>query len=198
MDRSSAAGARAIPMSLRSGAARGPRPFTRWQRAAHALAVENSAPPCRVAQPDRCGGIEVSADEGDGPGELGRLQLERRHARGRAVRDDVREILVGGRAAEQAAAEVDAGNLVAIPPVTLDAVRAVNPVARGDVFLAVLSGVILVEQWLRARRDGHYYGRPHHKRDQRRAPHGHSTLYTSPAAKSSCVSWYAPSGELER
>src|SRR4029079_12564872 len=59
----------------------------------------------------------------------------------------------------------------------------------GDVFLAVLPGMILVEQLLR-RRGGHGQGKDQPDNRRARGPglQRHSTLYTSPAAKSSRLS----------
>ena len=184
-DRSSAAGARATPMSLRSGAARGPRPFTRWQ-VPHVPLPSKIARP-RAASPTRTDAVvsKLARMKATMPVSSDGCSLNGRHARGRSARDDPGEILVGGRAAEQAAAKIDAGNLVAVPAVALAALRAVDAVARGDVFLAVLSGVILVQQLLRAGRDGHRdetSKRP--ARPISNAGNGIGTLYTSPAAKS--------------
>jgi hypothetical protein len=65
----------------------------------------------------------------------------------------------------------------------LDTLRAVHTVAGGDVLLAILSGMILIQQLLRMRGDCPREGHQYNPRGPGRVLR-HSTLYTSATAKS--------------
>jgi len=107
-----------------------------------------------ISDPDGRGRVEPGADEGDNAGHLRRLEFERRHASRRACPDHPGEILVADGAPEQAAAKVDARNLVAIAAVALVALRPVQSAADRNVFLAVLSGMVLAQQLSTGRSGG--------------------------------------------
>src|SRR5688572_25926173 len=121
-------------------------------RGALPLAVEDGPSACRIADANRGGGVESGANEGDDGGEFPWLKREGRHPARGAARDHLREILVGLRAPELAAAKVNARDLVAVPPVTLIALGAVEDGAPGDVLLCVLAWMILGEQLCTGRR----------------------------------------------
>src|SRR3954468_5264784 len=73
------------------------------------------------------GGIEAGADKCDDAAPLRCLQRERRHrGAGNAGRDDLRQILIRGRAAELPPTQVDAGDLVAGRTMTQLALSAVQ------------------------------------------------------------------------
>ena len=142
-------------MSLRSGAIRGPRPFTRWHVAHCALAFEERPPACRVAdaRPTPAVGSKPARMKAMHARDLRRLQRERRHAgAGAPLVITRREILVGltrggtGRGAGRRPTP-DRRSAVA-----LRALGAVEHAPRGDVRLAVLAGVILREQLCTGRR----------------------------------------------
>ena len=76
------------------------------------------------------------------PASLGRVELERQHPGARdAGGDDAREILVGDRVAELAAAQIDAADAVAVRAVAGRALRVVEARAVGDVGRRVFAGM---------------------------------------------------------
>src|SRR5688572_1258349 len=89
------------------------------------LAFEDSTAARRVASLNtrRIEGVHVAQIRGDA-GHLRVVERKRRHAcRLRAGSDEAREFVVSGCVAELAAAQVDAGNRVALDPVARDASR---------------------------------------------------------------------------
>ena len=97
-------------------------------RCAAALAFEDGAAARRVAGLHRRGVERVHvAQIGDDAGHLGVVERERRHPRGlRTGPDESREIVVGRRVPELAAAQVDAADRVALCAVARDASRRVQ------------------------------------------------------------------------
>ena len=119
------------------------------------LALEQRFAPLGVAEAHRRRRrVEARPDEGDDARELGRLQLEARHAGARDARgDDPGEVVVGRRAPEAAKSQIDARHPVAGGAVTDLALRTVEPLARLHVGARV--GVVLGER-LRVEPDGQH------------------------------------------
>ena len=106
---------RSVPISPKSGATRGPLPFTAWQLAQFARARKQGLPARRVAN-HRTARIEAAhvAKVGNDSGQLGSAKGERLHrGAGDAVGDRGAQIVVGNNALELARAKVDAGNQIA-------------------------------------------------------------------------------------
>ena len=115
-ERCSAAGVRTAPMSLRSGAVRGPVPFTRWQVAQAAFSVANNVRP-RSTLP-----TFTAVPAGSKPARMkamrpvvslagkAKLGIPARHA----VGDHLGQVVVGDGAAEAPEAQVDAVDQVAV------------------------------------------------------------------------------------
>ena len=161
-DRCSAAGVRSAPMSLRSGAVRGPSLPTRWQVRARALAGEERLAALDVADLDRrAARVEAGPDERDDARDLGRRRTRSSAcAGGTPLAITCRQVVVGDGAAEAPEAQVHAGHRVAVGAVTELTLGAVEAQARGDVGRGI--GVVL------GRRE-----RPRvHEQERRRADDG--------------------------
>ena len=125
-----------MPMSLRSGPIREPLPCTRWQVAHWPLPSNSDFAARGVASGQRAGRAQRRRAQirHDGAGiALIHVGL-RRHARaGNAVADNLHDIVVRDGALELALQQVDAGDLVALGTMAVDAIVGVLPPAVFDI-----------------------------------------------------------------
>ena len=117
-----AAGVRDAPISVRSGPARLPVVTDAVAAQASALSLEDRPAARRVAEPHRRRvGIDAEScpHEGDEPAHLVGAESKRRHAGARnAARHQRRQRVIGCRARQPAAPQVDAADADAVRPVT--------------------------------------------------------------------------------
>ena len=141
-------------MSVRLGPTREPARPTRWQFVQRAFAFEDRAAASDVARLHG-GGVERVhvAKIGDDARHLGVVQRKGRHAGGwRAGPDEAREVAIGERVAELAAAQIDAADRIALRAVAGCASRRVEARAVGDIDVGILAVVQLLRPLRRSRR----------------------------------------------